>query len=69
MQSTGRGTDLAIEGSGFARSDKGVAFTHDGSFSLDAQFIPVSSSPHECSPAADLTTGTLDTKTDRFSSG
>ena len=69
VQSTGRGTDLAIEGSGFARSDKGVAFTRDGSFSLDAQFSLVSSSSHKCSVAADPTTGTLDAKTDRRSSG
>lgn len=65
MQATGRGTDLAIEGNGFFAIGNGnrLAYTRDGSFSLDAEFSLVSSGTgmKVLGWAADFDTGVIDT--------
>ncbi|MCE5198763.1 MAG: flagellar hook protein FlgE [Armatimonadota bacterium] len=65
MTATGRNTDLAIEGNGLFALGGGdkVAYTRDGSFTLDGQYNLVSSSSglKVLGWAADLTTGEIDT--------
>lgn len=65
MQSTGRQTDLAIEGNGFfALGDgKGIVYTRDGSLALDSQnnLVSASTGLRLLGWTADPSTGTLDT--------
>lgn len=65
MQSTGRSTDLAIEGNGFFALGNGgsIMYSRDGSFTLDADFNLVSSSSgmKVLGWPADVNTGELDT--------
>jgi flagellar hook protein FlgE len=67
MQATGRGTDIAIEGNGFFALGGGdkVAYTRDGSFSLDAQYnlVSASSGLRVLGWQADSNTGLIDTST------
>lgn len=65
MQATGRGTDLAIDGTGYFAlgGNNKISYTRDGSFSLDAQFNLVSSGNgmKVLGWNADLDSGQLDT--------
>ena len=67
MQSTGRPTDLGIDGNGFFTLGGGskIAYTRDGSFSLDAQYnLTASGSGMKVLGwSADLDTGAIDTST------
>jgi flagellar hook protein FlgE len=67
MTSTGRSTDLAIDGNGYFILGGGssVAYTRDGSFSQDAEYNLVSSSSglRVLGWQADTTTGEIDTST------
>ena len=67
MQATGRGTDLAVEGSGFfvlGGGDK-IAYTRDGGFSLDSEFnfTSTGSGMKVLGWSADFETGLIDTTT------